>query len=83
MAVNINADGGTAPAASLFPFYEKKQEIKTFIIVTDEEENTAFNGFRWVIQVSRSRTEVHSLLSLTGYGTNAILIFLDERKDAC
>lgn len=59
MAVNINADGGTAPAASLFPFYEKKQEIKTFIIVTDEEENTAFNGFRFAELYDKYYKEVY------------------------
>ena len=39
MAVTIKAEGQTAPAASLYPFYESKQQIKTFIVVTDEEEN--------------------------------------------
>ena len=44
MAVTITAEGGTAPAASLYPFYESKQQIKTFIVVTDEEENQRCNG---------------------------------------
>ncbi len=39
MAVTINASGGTSPAASLLPFYERKEVIKTFMMVTDEEEN--------------------------------------------
>ena len=38
-AVAVNADGGTTPAASLMPFYQGKEKVKTFIIVTDEEEN--------------------------------------------
>ena len=45
MAVQITAQGGTSPAASLFPFYERKEPVKTFIIVTDEEENQPFNGY--------------------------------------
>ncbi|XP_067674466.1 uncharacterized protein [Haliotis asinina] len=39
LAVTTNAGGGTTPAASLWPFYEKKEVVKTFIMVTDEEEN--------------------------------------------
>ena len=42
MAVKITASGATAPAASLWPFYEKKEVVKTFVIATDEEENTGF-----------------------------------------
>ena len=38
-AVEVTAQGGTTPAASLWPFYEKKEKVKTFIMVTDEEEN--------------------------------------------
>ena len=44
MAVTFKAGGVTAPAASLYPFYESKQQIKTFIVVTDEGENKRFNG---------------------------------------
>lgn len=35
----------TAPVASLYPYYEKKEIIKTFIIVTDEEENCGIPEF--------------------------------------
>lgn len=44
MAVSIEADAATSPAASLYPFYEKKELVKTFIIVTDEEENEPYKG---------------------------------------
>ena len=44
LAVTTNATGGTTPAASLYPFYEKKEIVKTFIVVTDEEENGQCNG---------------------------------------
>ena len=46
MAVTIKTDGCTAPAASLWPFYSTKEVIKTIIMVTDEEENTAFENMR-------------------------------------
>lgn len=40
------ATGLTAPAASLYPYLEKKEIVKTFIIVTDEIENTGYDGKR-------------------------------------
>ena len=47
MAVKVNASGSTAPAACLYPYFEKKQIIKTFIMVTDEEENTKFKNYKF------------------------------------
>ena len=46
LAVDTRAGGGTTPAASLWPFYEKKEVVKTFIVVTDEEENGQCHGHR-------------------------------------
>lgn len=40
LAHSTQANCSTAPAASLVPYYEKKEVIKTLVIVTDEEENT-------------------------------------------
>ena len=39
LATTIDVGCGTAPVSSLLPFYVKKEVVKTFIIVTDEEEN--------------------------------------------
>lgn len=50
VAYTTQANGSTSPAASLVPYYDKKEVIKTFIIVTDEEENTdgiTADGKRW------------------------------------
>ena len=50
LAYETKASGSTAPAASLVPYYDKKEIIKTFIIVTDEEENAdgrTSDGQRW------------------------------------
>nr|KAG5704322.1 hypothetical protein BaRGS_012631 [Batillaria attramentaria] len=47
LAVTTQAAGGTAPAASLWPFYERKEVVKTFIMVTDEEENSNCHGHRF------------------------------------
>jgi hypothetical protein len=39
LALTTNVRGGTANAAALLPYYFNKEIIKTFIMVTDEEEN--------------------------------------------
>lgn len=44
-AKQMRAGGSTSPAASLYPYYATKQVVKTFIIVTDEEENTTHSGY--------------------------------------
>lgn len=45
LALSTIADNATAPAASLYPFYKNKEIVKTFIIVTDEEENEQCEEF--------------------------------------
>jgi hypothetical protein len=40
----FTAGGCTAPAASLYPYYINKEIVKTFVIVSDEEENTSYDG---------------------------------------
>jgi len=44
MSQKYKAGNATAPAASLWPYYNSKQHIDTFIVVTDEEENTTHSG---------------------------------------
>jgi len=41
----IRASGCTSLAASLYPYWEKKQMIDTIVMVTDEEENSACQGY--------------------------------------
>jgi hypothetical protein len=36
--MEVKANGGTCPAAALLPFYQRKEVVKTFVVVTDEEE---------------------------------------------
>lgn len=43
LAMVTRADGGTANAAGLVPYYDAKEVIKTFVMVTDEEENADGN----------------------------------------
>lgn len=47
LALNTQATNSTAPAAALWPFYEQKTRLKTIIVVTDEEENTNYQGYRF------------------------------------
>ena len=44
MMVKFKAGNSTAPAASLYPYYERKEIVKTFILITDEEENTGHSS---------------------------------------
>ncbi|XP_062596244.1 uncharacterized protein LOC134257670, partial [Saccostrea cucullata] len=44
LALNTCASGYTANAAGLYPFYERKEVLKTLIMVTDEEEALKFKN---------------------------------------
>lgn len=44
MSKKWEATGSTSPASCLYPYLERKEIVKTFIIVTDEEENTGYDG---------------------------------------
>ena len=43
-AKQMQASSSTSPAASLYYYYKNKKPVKTFVIVTDEEENTDYQG---------------------------------------
>lgn len=47
VATECKADGSTAPAASLYPYYEQKIKVHTIVLITDEEENTQCNGYNF------------------------------------
>ncbi|XP_072023498.1 uncharacterized protein [Amphiura filiformis] len=59
VATSIRASGCTAPAASLWPYYEKKEIVKTFIMVTDEEENTSCHNFRFAALFKKYHDEIY------------------------
>jgi len=44
VATNVAADGLTAPAGVLMPYYRERKPIKFFICVTDEIENLKWNN---------------------------------------
>lgn len=44
LAKILNADESTSPSASLYYYYSKQIPLRTVIVITDEEENTSYNG---------------------------------------
>eukprot|EP00743_Colponemidia_sp_Colp-15_P008364 GILK01009085.1.p1 GENE.GILK01009085.1~~GILK01009085.1.p1 ORF type:complete len:867 (-),score=139.86 GILK01009085.1:66-2666(-) len=55
----IKAAGSTCPAASLLPYYQSKQKVDLFVLVTDEEENGSFRGYRFAQLFKKYQEEVH------------------------
>ena len=47
MSKEIEAGGGTIPAASLYTYYKDKKVFRTFGVVTDEEENGSYFSETW------------------------------------
>ena len=81
MGKELCASGSTAPAASLKPYLDAKEEVHTFIVVTDEIENTSADGKRignrdeWFAPLfKRYREEV--------YPAKLVFVsFLPDRRD--
>ena len=53
------AHSSTAPAASLYPYLRDNKIIKTFLIVTDEGENTSCNGMMFAKMFKEYITTVY------------------------
>ena len=47
MSKEIEAGGGTIPAASIYTYYKDKKVFRTFGVVTDEEENGSYFSETW------------------------------------
>jgi len=67
----IRASGGTSLAAALYPYYEKKVKIDRIILVSDEEENTPWNGHMFAKLLRMYKDEVHD-------GVELIIICVDQ-----
>lgn len=59
VADTIQATGYTAPAAALWPSLSRRDVVRSFIVVTDEEENTECKGQRFDAMMARYHREVH------------------------
>lgn len=73
VADQIRADGSTAPAAALWPSLERREVVQSFLVVTDEEENTACQALRFDAMLARYREEVHPAQVV-------FISFLDQRQ---
>lgn len=47
LKLGTKADGLTAAAAGLWPYYEAKKVVKFFIVVTDEIDNEKYKGLKF------------------------------------
>lgn len=76
----FKAHSCTAPAASLYPYYNRKEVIKTFILVTDEVENADYNG-----QTSHKKglfADIFQKYRNEVYPAKLVFVsFLDSNKD--
>lgn len=61
---DINANGSTSPAAALYPYLVSKKFIDVFIVVTDEEENTNYNGNNFCQAFIKYRNNVNKYASI-------------------
>lgn len=59
VADTIRATGMTAPAAALWPSLARREEVRSFMVVTDEEENTTYKGLLFDAVLERYRDECH------------------------
>lgn len=55
----IVASHTTVPAASLYPYYEKKEVVKTIVVVTDEIENGSVHGDNFAHLYRKYHDEVY------------------------
>lgn len=56
---SIDANNGTSMAAGLWPYFQKKQKIARFILVSDEGENSSFQGYMFGALLKKYKQEVH------------------------
>lgn len=55
----VRANSCTSPAAALAEFYEKKQAIDLFLVVSDEGENTGHKGLRFAPLFKKYTEEIY------------------------
>ena len=60
----IRASGGTSLAAALWPYCKAKRQMDRIILVTDEEENTDYNGYSFAKLLGEYKNEVFADVEL-------------------
>ena len=78
LAGTMRTDGPTAPAAALWEYFSQRRPVKTFIVVTDERENTKYEGTyfpmlfrRYIDEVYPARLVLVSFLEINTKGQMA------------
>jgi hypothetical protein len=71
LSTRCHAHSSTCPAASLYPYFTERKVVKTFIVVTDEEENTNYGHYSFASLFNEYRKTVYP----------AKLIFVSFVKD--
>jgi len=83
LSTMIEADQMTVPAASLYPYYEKKEVVKTFVIVTDEGENGKWNNYNFAELFMKYVDEVYPatlvFISFSGYASHQMVKSLKQK----
>lgn len=59
LAVSVEAERPTSPAAALYPFFQRSEVVKTIILITDEEENTNYKGLDFVTLYKKYAKKVY------------------------
>ena len=60
----IRACGCTSLASALWPYYQKAKVVDLFVMVTDEEENTRFQGHMFADLLAKYRQDVNPQVQL-------------------
>jgi len=60
----IRASGCTSLAAALWPYYTNKVVMDTFVLVTDEEENTQCHGYMFARLLAKYKEQVNENVNL-------------------
>jgi hypothetical protein len=82
MGMKCKANGTTAPVACLMPYLEKKEVVKTFIVVTDEVENADGTGSIWSSTATTGFANTFKTYRETVYPAKLLFVsFLPDRKD--
>lgn len=84
LAQTTKAAGSTAPAACLGEYYREKKVVKTFVVVTDEEENTDWEGMRFTPLMKKYREDVYPshVVFVSFIAANAPGQMVSELKEA-
>ncbi len=83
MGIECKTRGLTSPVASLYPYLKRKEIVKTFILVTDEIENTDYDG-KWFDDLADPKgfSAIFKEYRNTVYKSKIVFVsFVPDRRD--